>query len=60
MWLLNFYKWASNIGTNKHDVCRGKNCIKRFFKSLQEHTVEIINFAKEKIDDINKLTAGII
>ena len=33
---------------NKHDVCRGKDCMKKFCKSLREHTIEIINFKKKK------------
>ena len=26
---------------SKHDVCRGKDCIKRFSKSLREHAIKI-------------------
>ena len=33
---------------NKHDVCRGKDCMKKFSESLREHAVEIINFRKKK------------
>ena len=28
---------------NKHDVYRGKNCMKKFCESLREHAVNIIN-----------------
>ena len=42
---------------NKHDVSRGKDCMKRFCETLREHTMEIINFKKKFI---NKLTAKII
>ena len=28
---------------NKHDVYRGKNCMKMFCESLREHAVKIIN-----------------
>ena len=33
---------------NKHDVYRGKDCMKKFCKSLREHVMEIINFKKKK------------
>ena len=32
---------------NKHDVCRGKDCMKKFCESLCEHAMEIINFKKK-------------
>ena len=28
---------------NKHDVYRGKNCMKKFCESLREHAMKIIN-----------------
>ena len=31
---------------NKHDVYRGKDCMKTFCESLREHAMEIINFKK--------------
>ena len=34
---------------NKHDVYRGKDCMKKFYESLREHAMEIINFKKEKV-----------
>ena len=33
---------------NKHDVYRGKDCMKKFFETLKEHTITIIN-SKKKI-----------
>ena len=33
---------------NKHDVYRGKDCMKKFCKSLRKHEMEIINFRKKK------------
>ena len=33
---------------NKHDMYRGKDCMKKFCKSLREYAIEIINFEKEK------------
>ena len=29
---------------NKHDVYRGKDCMKKFCKFLREHTFKTINF----------------
>ena len=29
---------------NKHDVYRGKDCMKKFCEFLREHTKKIINF----------------
>ena len=45
---------------NKHDVYRGKDCMKKFCKSLRKHAMEIINFRKKKIETISKRTAGIL
>ena len=33
---------------NKHDVYRGKNCMKKFFEFLREHAMVIINFKRKK------------
>ena len=33
---------------NKHDVCRGKDCMKKFFEFLRERAMKIINFKKKK------------
>ena len=33
---------------NKHDVYREEGCIKKFFESLREHSLKIINFEKKK------------
>ena len=33
---------------NKHDVSRGKDCMKNPFESLREHAMNIINFKKKK------------
>ena len=35
--------------TNKHNVYRGKDCMKNFFESLRENAMEIINFKKKKM-----------
>ena len=31
---------------NKHDVYRGKDCMKKFFESLREYAINIINFKR--------------
>ena len=33
---------------NKHDVYRGKDCMKKFYESLRKHAIKIINFKKKK------------
>ena len=33
---------------DKHDVYRGKDCMKKFCESLREHTMKIINFKIKK------------
>ena len=45
---------------NKHDVYRGKDCMKKFCEFLREHAIKIINFKKKKNEIINKRAAGII
>ena len=44
----------------KHNVCRGNNCMKRFYESLREHAMKIINFKKGKNKLINKRTVRFI
>ena len=45
---------------NKHDVYRGKDCMKKFCDFLREHTMKIINLKRKKNEIINKAAAGII
>ena len=33
----------------KHDVYRGKDCMKKFCESLREHVMKIIDFKKKKM-----------
>ena len=40
--------WFRSI-ENKHDVYRGKDCLKKFCEFLKEDTMEIINFKKKKL-----------
>ena len=39
---------------NKHDVYRGKDCMKRFCESLREHAMKIISFKKKKMKLLTK------
>ena len=41
---------------NKHDVYRGNDCMKKFCKSLTDHTMEIIKFEINKRIEKMKLT----
>ena len=34
---------------NKHDVYRGKDCMKKIYESLTEHAMKIINFTKKRM-----------
>ena len=45
---------------NKHDVYRGKDCMKKFSEFLREHAVKTINSKKEKKEVISKRRAGIM
>ena len=39
---------------NKHDVCRGKDCMKKFCEFLREYAMKIINFKKKKMKLLTK------
>ena len=39
---------------NKHDVYRGKDCIKNFCESLREHAMKIVTFKKKKMKLLTK------
>ena len=43
---------------NKHDVYRGKDCMKKFCEFLREHAMKIL-ILKRKNEVINKRAAGI-
>ena len=43
---------------NKHDVYRGKDCMKEFCELLREHTVKMIKFKNKKNEVINKRAGG--
>ena len=38
-----------SMSTNKHAVNRGKDCIKKSYKSLREHKMKIMNFQRKKM-----------
>ena len=33
----------------KHSYCRGKDCMKNFYKDLKEHVMKITNFERQKM-----------
>ena len=39
---------------NKHDVYRGKYCMKKFCESIREHAMKTINFKKKKMKLLTK------
>ena len=39
---------------NKRDLYRGKDCMKKFWESLREHTMKIINFKNKKMKLLTK------
>ena len=39
---------------NKHDVYRGKDCMKKFCEYLRQHPMKIINFKKKKVKLLTK------
>ena len=38
----------------KHDVCRNKDCMKKFCEFLRKHTMKSINFKKRKMKLLTK------
>ena len=39
---------------NKHDVYRGKDCVKKFCEFLRKHAMKIINFKKKNMKLLTK------
>ena len=39
---------------NKHDAHRGKDCMKKFCKSLREHAIKITNLRKKNMKLLTK------
>ena len=46
--------WAFDHIENKHTLCCGKDCRKKFCTSLREHTKNIIDFEKKKMLPLTK------
>ena len=44
----------------KHDVYRGKDCMKKFFGSLRKQAIKWIKFKKKKNQVINEKAAGVV
>ena len=40
--------WAFDYIENKHNLYRGKDCMKTFCESLREHAKNILDFEKKK------------
>ena len=40
---------------NKHNVNRGKDCMKNFCEYLRKHAMKIINFQKKKVRLLTKV-----
>ena len=45
---------SSSSIENKHNVYRGKDCMKRFCEFLREHAMKIINFKEKKMKLLTK------
>ena len=41
--------WGFDHIENEHSLCRRKDCMKEFCKSLKEHAIKIINFKKKEM-----------
>ena len=37
-----------------HDVCRGKDCMKKFCESLRDYAMKIISFKKKKKKEVQE------
>ena len=44
-----FIHCSSDTTKTKLDCYRGKDCMKRFCKSLKEHVIKIINYEKKEM-----------
>ena len=41
--------WSFRSIQNKHDVCKGEDCMKKFCEYLREHGMKMIQFEKENL-----------
>ena len=46
--------WPFRSMKNRHDVYRGKDCMKKFCESLREHAMKIINLKNKKMKLLTK------
>ena len=44
---------------NKHDVHRGKDCMKTFCEFIREHAMKKLYFKKKKNEVVNKIVARV-
>ena len=47
-WILIFTICSFDVAKNKLDYCKGKDCMKVFFKDLREYPMRIANYEKKK------------
>ena len=47
-WILIFTICSFYVAKNKLDYCKGKDCMKIFFKDLREYAMRIANYEKKK------------
>ena len=41
--------WTFDSIENRNNIYRGEDCMRKFYESLREHTMKIINFEKKKM-----------
>lgn len=46
--------WTLDTIEDKHDIHKGKDCMKKSCKSWREHEMKIINFEKMKMTPLTK------
>ena len=44
-----FIIWQFDDIENKHDVCRGKNCMEKFCESFKQHVIKLATLEKKNI-----------
>lgn len=49
-----FTQYSFDNNKNEHDFYRSKDCIKKFYANLLEHTTEVINSEKKEILSLTK------
>ena len=46
--------WTLDGIEKKHDIYRGKDCVKKFFESFRQHSTKVIHFEKKKVIPLTK------